>query len=118
VRPSSSFEAKFILLPPSLLGAFSRSDRWNQALQRVQEVQLRIDQHIHGYDRARLPSRKEFEDLANELESVWNSPDANMRLKKRIVRTLIHEVVIEVDADHRTGRDRSGASRLPAVLGL
>ena len=40
---------------------------------------------------------EEFVDLASDLEAVWNSPDADDRLKKRIVRTLIEEVVVDVD---------------------
>jgi hypothetical protein len=45
----------------------------------------------------RRHQREEFEDLAAKLEAVWNCPDADIRLKKRIVRTLIHEVVVDVD---------------------
>ena len=41
---------------------------------------------------------EEFLELASELENVWNSPTADVRLKKRIVRTLIHEIVTDVDA--------------------
>jgi hypothetical protein len=37
--------------------------------------------------------------LATDLESVWNSPNTDARLKKRIVRTLIHEVIADVDRD-------------------
>ena len=33
------------------------------------------------------------------METVWNDPDADVRLKKRIVRTLIHEIVVDVDAE-------------------
>jgi hypothetical protein len=71
--------------------------RWNQALQRVQEIELRIEQHVHGQGKATTPTREEFEDLAAKLEAVWNCPDADIRLTKRIVRTLIHEVVVDVD---------------------
>jgi len=39
-----------------------------------------------------------FEDLAAKLKAVWNCPDADIRLKKRIVRTLIHEVVVDVES--------------------
>ena len=37
--------------------------------------------------------------LAARLEIVWNCADTDVRLKKRIVRTLIHEVVVDVDAE-------------------
>jgi hypothetical protein len=41
---------------------------------------------------------EEFAELAADLEAVWQHPAADARLKKRIVRTLIREVVVDVDA--------------------
>ncbi|GLR98729.1 hypothetical protein [Bradyrhizobium liaoningense] len=35
--------------------------------------------------------------LASNLKAVWDAPTADTRLKKRIVRTLIHEVVADID---------------------
>jgi hypothetical protein len=43
-------------------------------------------------------TREEFENLAGELEAVWNHPESDARLKKRIVRTLMEEVVVDVDS--------------------
>jgi hypothetical protein len=73
--------------------------RWNQALQRVGEIEQRIEQHVHGLGKATTPTQEEFEELAAKLETVWNCVDTDVRLKKRIVRTLIHEVVVDVDAE-------------------
>ena len=73
--------------------------RWNQALQRVQEIERRIEQHVHGQGKTTTATREEYEELAAKLETVWNCPDTDIRLKKRIVRTLIHEVVVDVDAE-------------------
>jgi hypothetical protein len=36
-------------------------------------------------------------ELASELEAVWQNPNSDVRLKKRIVRTLIQEIVADVD---------------------
>jgi len=85
--------------PENRLVADELERRWNQALERVQEIESRIAQHVHVPDRTPAASREEFEGLASELESVWNSPEADMRLKKRIVRTLIQEIVVDVDAE-------------------
>ena len=35
--------------------------------------------------------------LASNLKTVWTAPTTDARLKKRIVRTLIHEVVADID---------------------
>jgi hypothetical protein len=40
-----------------------------------------------------------FVGLAGDLQAVWNASTTDARLKKRIVRTLIHEVIADVDAD-------------------
>jgi len=73
--------------------------RWNQALQRVRDIEARIDQHVHGQHHVTVPTREAFEELAADLEAVWNTPHADMRVKKRLVRTLIHEIVVDVQAE-------------------
>jgi Recombinase/Helix-turn-helix domain len=85
--------------PENRLVADELERRWNQALQRVDEIETRIAQHLRGPQQVATPTREEFEDLAADLEVVWNSPHADVRLKKRIVRTLIQEVVVDVDAE-------------------
>ena len=35
--------------------------------------------------------------LASNLKTVWSAPTTDARLKKRIVRTIIHEVVADID---------------------
>lgn len=69
--------------------------RWNQALQHAQSVQEQLGQHLRREAQIAIPSREKFLELATELESLW--PDAEPRLRKRIVRTLIQEVVVDVD---------------------
>ena len=85
--------------PENRLVADELERRWNQALQRAQEIERRIEQHVHGQGKTTTATREEYEELAAKLETVWNCPDTDIRLKKRIVRTLIHEVVVDVDAE-------------------
>jgi DNA invertase Pin-like site-specific DNA recombinase len=84
--------------PENRLVADELERRWNQALQRVQEIELRIQQHVQGQGKTTAVTREEYEELASKLETVWNCPDTDVRLKKRIVRALIHEVLVDVDA--------------------
>ena len=37
--------------------------------------------------------------LAADLKTVWTSNSTEARLKKRIVRTVIHEVIADVDSE-------------------
>ena len=85
--------------PENRLVADELEHRWNQALQRVREVELRIEQHVHRHRNCVAPTREQFEDLASELEAVWRCSETDVRLKKRIIRTLLHEIVVDVDAD-------------------
>ena len=84
--------------PENRLVADELERRWNQALQRVHEIERRIDEHGQGWGQVTTPTREAFEALAADLEAVWQDPHADRRLRKRIVRTLIHEVVVDVDA--------------------
>jgi DNA invertase Pin-like site-specific DNA recombinase len=72
--------------------------RWNQALDRVRELELRIETQA-AIAPTVVPSPAEFIDLAEQLERIWNDPKTDSALKKRIVRTLIEEVVADVDSE-------------------
>lgn len=84
--------------PENRLVADELERRWNHALQRVRELERRIEQQVPASDPSAVPGPEEFADLATHLEAVWTRPDVDVRLKKRIIRTLIHEVVVDVAA--------------------
>ena len=71
--------------PENRLVADELERRWNQALERVREIERRIHEHAGHHDTTSAPSLQEFEHLASDLESVWHSPDSDIRLKKAIV---------------------------------
>ena len=83
--------------PDNRLVASELEHRWNEALQKVQQLEMRIDQEVRGRQISPV-SAEEFERLAGDLKKVWSHPETDARLKKRIVRTLIEEVVVDVDA--------------------
>src|SRR5207245_11510155 len=73
--------------------------RWKRSIARVRKIEPHIEEHITHHDLMSVPTLTDFEHLAADLESVWQSQDSDIRLKKAIVRTLIHEVVVDVDAE-------------------
>ena len=85
--------------PENRLVSAELEQRWNQALQHVQELDQRLDQHGAQHPPTAPPTLDELTALATDLAALWEHPDTDVRLKKRIVRTLIHEVVAEVDAE-------------------
>jgi hypothetical protein len=81
--------------------------RWNASLARVRELEVRFEQARNESTGAAAVKREDLFALANDLPSVWNSDAADMRLKQRIVRLLIREVVADVD---------DGASEIVLVI--
>jgi hypothetical protein len=45
----------------------------------------------------RIPDRETLSSLAQDLPAVWNSAATDMRLKQRIIRILIEEIIADVD---------------------
>ena len=88
--------------PTNRLVAAELETRWNRALTHVAEVEAKIAEHDSATP-SPLPSMPlSFEALADDLKAVWSSPTSDARLKKRIVRTLIREVIADIDADAGT----------------
>lgn len=82
--------------PANRLVAGELEARWNKALARVAEVEGKIVGHdaarpMLAHDPASLAT------LAMDLKTIWAAPTTDARLKKRIVRTLIQEVVADID---------------------
>ncbi len=83
--------------PDNRLVADELERRWNAALETARGIEARLADQAPAA--ATTASVDEFAELANDLDAVWNSPAANAAIKKRIVRTLIEEVVTDYDAE-------------------
>ena len=84
--------------PENRLVAAELERRWNRALKVVAEAEeewaaFEAGQREQGerIDRAALLQ------LAEDLPGVWHDPEADIRLKKRIVRILVEEILVDVD---------------------
>ena len=84
--------------PANRLVADELERRWNTALERVRELECRVDQEQKASERREVPVAKEsMGDLAGDLARIWDAPTTDVRLKKRILRTLIEEIVVDLD---------------------
>jgi len=88
--------------PKNRLVADELEHRWNQALERLGKLEVRIQKERSECREAKLPSKEELVMLAKTLEALWHHPDTDVRLKKRIFRTLIEEVLADVDSSAGT----------------
>lgn len=71
--------------------------RWNKALTGVGEIEARIAKHRTVTPQPFPMPVSQVTALAGNLRTVWTAPTTDARLKKRIVRTLINEVVADLD---------------------
>jgi DNA invertase Pin-like site-specific DNA recombinase len=75
--------------------------RWNGALQRVAELEGRLNEQRSVARRSVPVDRDALESLATDLHRVWDAPGSEMRVKQRIARVLIHEIIANADDDTR-----------------
>jgi DNA invertase Pin-like site-specific DNA recombinase len=77
--------------------------RWNEALKR----QRAVEQELHELHASRPEplsegARQEIMALGADVESLWHHPRSSAQLRKRIIRTVIHEIVVNKDGDRIT----------------
>lgn len=83
--------------PGKRLVARELEARWEAALERARQIKIKLDALAEvsavqpKVDQARLLS------LAQALPGVWNAPTSDARIKQRIVRILIQEVIVDID---------------------
>ena len=82
--------------PANRLVAGELEARWNRALTHVAEVEGKIAAHDAAMPVAAIDPLS-LGLLASNLKTVWSAPTTDARLKKRIVRTIIQEVVADID---------------------
>lgn len=71
--------------------------RWNIALETVHGIEARIADEDASAKDAAVSTLEEFSELASDLESLWNDPQADERTKKRLLRALIREIIVDID---------------------
>src|ERR1700694_801557 len=82
--------------PANRLVASELEARWNRALVHVAEVEGKLTAH-NASTPAPAVAPASLGVLASNLRTVWSAPTTDARVKKRIVRTLIQEVVADID---------------------
>ncbi len=77
--------------------------RWNAALQKVSDVEKKLQTLASDPQAITIPPKEVLLSLAQDLPAVWNAPSTDMRLKQRIVWILIREIVVDIDEETRRG---------------
>lgn len=83
--------------PENRLVAAELEVRWNRALARVGEIEDKIAAHEATVPKQSQLLPTDIAALGANLQSVWSAPTTDARLKKRIVRTVIEEIIADID---------------------
>src|SRR6202158_896529 len=83
--------------PDMRLVAAELEARWNGALERVRELEARLTPFDARAAQQQPVDERTLHSLARDVPGLWHDPATDMRLKQRIVRILIHEIIADVD---------------------
>lgn len=72
--------------------------RWNTAMEQVAELERRIEEEVQQRTALEPPTLEGFVALAQDMRAMWDDPRTDVRLKKRIMRALVEEVIADVDS--------------------
>jgi hypothetical protein len=88
--------------PENRLVAAELERRWNHALGEVVRVDAELGEVAAPADRIIDDERAGLLTLAEDLEILWSDPATDMAAKKRLVRTVIEEIIADVDDERGT----------------
>ena len=84
--------------PGNRLVAEVLEQRWNTKLEEQQRIAQELDALKDAAAALRPADELTLRELGKHFAEVWNSDACAMALKKRIARTLINEIVVDIDA--------------------
>jgi len=73
--------------------------RWNAALEHVKDLEQRVEALSVAAPRPLEDERQRLLALAEDFPAVWRDADTDVRLKKRIIRLVIEEIVVDVTTE-------------------
>jgi hypothetical protein len=85
--------------PANRLVAGELEARWNAALEQVAELEEQLSRSEGQAPRLTNEAQTRLLELGLDLPALWNDPAASPRLKKRVVRTVVEEIVIADDEE-------------------
>ena len=84
--------------PDNRLIAAQLEKNWEQALRRVKDLEAR---QLGEPPSAIQVAPDAFADLASNLSMAWKAPGVTMRARQQLLRTLITDIVVDVDDEAR-----------------
>ena len=69
--------------------------RWNSALAQVAEAEARLVAADKTAEPLNEEQKQRLSMLSEDLSALWNQPEAPIPLKKRILRTVLTEIIVD-----------------------
>jgi excisionase family DNA binding protein len=92
--------------PENRLVAGELEARWDAALRQVAELEARLAALPATTSAASEEERQRLLALGNDLQTLWHHPGAPVALKKRILRTVLVELMVDVTGEPPQNRLR------------
>lgn len=83
--------------PANRLVAGELELRWNAAMEHVAELESQCAQWDDHRPELSKGEQAQLLDLGRDLPALWHHPEASTKLKKRILRTVVEEIVVGDD---------------------
>jgi len=90
--------------PENRLVASELEARWNSSLAQVAEAEARLVAAGNPAEPLSGEQKQRLSMLSEDLSALWNQPDAPIQLKKRILRTVLTEIIVSNEPDPSTHR--------------
>jgi hypothetical protein len=90
--------------PENRLVAGELEARWNHALEQVTALEARIAAMAERSATLSDESKAELMALGDDVQTLWDHPDAPVQLKKRILRTVLNEIIVQSERESPTHR--------------
>ena len=82
--------------PDNRLVADELELRWETALEKVRQAEVKVEQ-AEVQTRSDVATPERLTGLEQQLQEAWNNSETDVRLRKRILRALIEEIVVDID---------------------
>jgi len=101
---SSAPAAGMMPKPENRLVATELETRWNAALAQLAEAEARLAAAGKTAQPLGEQQLQQLIALSEDLTALWNHPETPIQLKKRILRTVLKEIIIDNETDSATHR--------------
>jgi len=83
--------------PRNRLVATELERRWEAAMGRVEQLKAEVEQLAQQRPELTAEQRQRLEGLGQRVDELWHQDACPMKLKKRIVRAVLQEVLVDLD---------------------